>query len=226
VYQARAIDTRAEQRDEDVCCRQRAYAVWLVTNPAFRRERDALREDMAAHVRTRGCFPRLGCCPPFDDPWPLPPEELPFLLFFRRWSLASLVTWDLPEPMRPDLLGRPALDRVTASGAGVSLFVPWYLLRDGALDLPQLARDLNALHGTTHLDGWFRPAPGEADPLGYSRLGHQYFLYRYGRLALGTRYPERLRGNIGRLDDAFGDYLGVSTESVRKVRQDLDRNLS
>jgi hypothetical protein len=136
------------------------------------------------------------------------------------------VTWNLPEPLCPEPFGHLTIDSQTASEAGVVLFLPWYVLRDGTLDLLQLARDLQVAHDTKHLEPWLSLSSRQDHALGYKRLEYQFAIYRYWHLALTPRYGQRIKRMTERLDAIFGDRLSVSSENVRKVRQELARSLS
>ena len=219
-YRRKQIENREEERASSVRVRQRAYAMSLVKQELFRAERDQLRAE------THGDVQRLGFIPSVPRSYlgvavPMPPEGALFLPFYRRWSLSGLITWDLPEPLCPELFGHMTIDEHTASEAGVILFLPWYLLRDGTLDLLQLARDLQVAHDTKHLEPRLSLSSQQDHALGYKRLEHQFALYRYWHLALAARYGLRIRRMTERLDDIFGRYLQVGTDTVKKVRLDL-----
>ena len=77
-----------------------------------------------------------------------------------------------------------------------------------------------------HLSDWLYPnQPGE-DRLGYDRLEYMFFLYRYYYLSLLVRYYHRLRGKVERLDSVLAANWGIQSETVRKLRPRLARDLA
>jgi hypothetical protein len=121
------------------------------------------------------------------------------------------------EPPSPG--GRAVTQTVlTLSGAGVTLFLPWHLLRDQHFQLREVAKHLRTLYDTDHLDDWLQVGQ-EGDPkMGFRRYGHLFTLYRYRRLVLEARYASRVRGRQGALDGVFAGLLGVGAGSVKKLR--------
>jgi hypothetical protein len=215
----RGMDDQREQTS----LRLRAYVMWLLEEENFREERAALQSDRGHLVEAAGVFPRLPrsrlgerSTPARHDP------SWGFILFYRRWSLDTFITWDLPCPVHPELLGAVTLDTFSASQAGVVLFVPWSLLRDQHLDLHVLAERLRALKSPDHLKGWCDPLATKGVSSRYERLGYRLAIYRYLHLVLHRRYGDALRGNIGRVENALAAFLGVDTETVRKMRQALN----
>lgn len=233
--------------------RSAAYAGWLVGDPRFREERDKLRVAGEEQVAAWGGFPAhrhsfLGERPWSSGSQPVAvvrkkswssgrwltevaaanaPHTL-FLLFFRRWGLDTLLTWDLPVPMRPELhgvvtrdtsvLGGPG-ETSTLADAGVNLFLPWYSLADKGLSLHELANPLRALRDPDHLKDWLSPPRGDVKELGYVRLRRALTLYRYRELVLARRYAERLDGNVEKLDRAFARFMDIKIQSVMVSRR-------
>jgi len=122
--------------------RKQAYAGWLLVNSRFRDEVRSLRTNWATLVQQIGRFPRYPrwlisaeCDPDIPNDFR---EDL--LAFYRQWGLDQMATWDLPVPMEPDLVGGMLSDLHLLSETGVTLFVPWYLLRGEKLNLQDLAR--------------------------------------------------------------------------------------
>ena len=152
-------------------------------------------------------------------------------MFLQRWGLERFCTWDLPVPAAPALATFNQLGAASLS-TGMSLFVPWYLLRHRSLTIYDLA-DLNCF-GTPldHLDDWFE---GSAKKWGFDRYAKLLELYVYRDLALMRRYPSRLTGKTEVLDQAFSAYWSGTAdapedslkgvESVRKLRLHMDRRL-
>ncbi|HEY7427211.1 MAG TPA: hypothetical protein VH682_23455 [Gemmataceae bacterium] len=120
------------ERRERVEDRQDAYAGWLVTNPDFHREARTLRERWEGVVRAIRRFPTL---PVWFIPDVTADMDLPagfredFEAFYCRWNLETMQTWDWPAPMEPDFVGGLRKGIKLLSEAGMTLFIPWYMLR-------------------------------------------------------------------------------------------------
>jgi hypothetical protein len=218
-------------RYEDVAARRAAaYTGWLVMSPLFRLERDQLREAWGAYVGENEGFPVLlresflGF--PVERPDRVGKGHAAFMLFYRRWCLQTFLTWELPLPILPRLHGVEPSREAWLSEAGVQLFLPWYILRDGRFRLDELARHLQHLDNPAHLAGWLDTVTERREALGDTRLRNSFILYRYQTLALQSRYAGRMSWHAARQDAAFAQFLGVSEESVRHLRLHLQRRLS
>jgi hypothetical protein len=207
-----------KQLEDDLHLRAVAYTSWLVTNPRFRLERDAVRTKWDERVAELGHFPIHRRSFLGEPPDPVGPEEARMLHFYRRWGLDTFATWELPVPMSPQLFHTFYADHVTLPQAGLLAFLPWYALRDERLTLKDLTKQLAAATRPEHLAGWMARGTEAKKKLGYQRLRHTLVVYRYWVLGLASRYPERLENHTERLDQAFATFMGLSTDSVKKVR--------
>jgi len=213
----RSYFARQATLERDAASRRIAYSGWLVTNQQYLWERDALREIGEGLVAASGGFPHLSPSFMDEEPGSADPIRLRFRLFYRRWCLDRLITWDLPWPMGPELAGIHSHDPSDLGDAGVTLFVPWSLLRDKNLILSDLVEQWKIARNLSHLRGWLEPKTGGKGPLGGLRLANQLRLFRFRQLALASRYP--LLGRVERLDIAFASFLGLEDpQSVRKLR--------
>lgn len=216
--------------------RQRGYVGWLVTDPIFRHHRDGFRNKWESVIRNIGGFPSLPMSLMGENPQPPDPEYQDFYNDYKAlcitWGLDGFATWDLPQPMRPGL-GDPSLYHLPSIQAGgVIAFIPWYLLRDKDIKLDELVRRIRLAKGPEHLKDWLDHKP---KGWGHDRLGVMLDIYIYIELCLKSRYEERLKRNLERLDRAVGYFLlgspskdaGVEQESenVRKIRQAMNRRL-
>jgi hypothetical protein len=204
--------------------RQRAYVAWLVCNQTFRRERDQLREDYGS-VYNMGRFPREPTIDLAGWSESSDPPAKAYVTLYRRWGLSTLTTWDLPLPLEVER--RDASSRLTVNtpGPGLTLFVPWYALRDRQLDLHAMAGQALQSPDLSHLTEWFKVKARGDDRLGYIRLGYQYRIYRNLVLALRPRYKTRLRKQMETIDKAFASFVKRDVETIRKVRQDLTNKI-
>lgn len=136
---------------------QAAYAGWLVSNAGYRAELRHFRSRWEHAVRLAGRFPRV---PMWAIPDPTEGAALPTgfrdecYRFFPRWELDTLLTWDWPVPMEPDLSVGLREDMDLISAGGMVVFVPWYLLRGAQLDLRQVAQQSRLAATPDHLFGW------------------------------------------------------------------------
>ena len=221
----RAYEHRAEDR-------QLGYLGWLVTNPGFRKHRDVFRATWEAKIREEGGFPEVPISLFGDAPAGTPKRERPFksdyMQFFKHWALQLMAAWELPIPMRPEMMG-PSLYHLPSVGeAGILLFVPWYLLRDKDVGLREAALHQQFLLGPPQLDEWMS---GQPKQWGYERYGLMFRLYVHLELGLKQRYRQQLQRQAGKVDHALARFLKpeqesfVSAETIRKVRQEMNRRL-
>jgi hypothetical protein len=207
--------------------RQDAYAGWLALNPEYRREVRQFRQRWDHAVLAVGRLPRLPVWLLGDNTGG---SDLPSGFrescneFFCRWGLETLLTWDWPVPLEPDFHTGLRTDFNTLSASGMVLFVPWYLLRGGKLDLGDVARSSRLAAAPDHLRGWVdNRTDGTADKLGDVRYATVRWLYRFDELVLAKRYPAACKGNRQRLDRAFATVLGCDEDSVKKLQRRLQR---
>jgi hypothetical protein len=116
--------------------------------------------------------------------------------------------------------------------AGLTLFLPWYLSREKDLKLREVCEQQAILMRPSHLAGWLE----RTKHFGHERSAVMLNLYVYLELALKARYGDRIRGNTQALDYALGHFLVAcslggdvdlsSEESIRKIRQEMQRRLA
>ncbi len=217
----------AAQRERTVS-RQAAYAGWLLLNATYRAELRHFRECWARAVRDAGRFPRL---PLWAMPDPTEGAALPYgfrdacYKFFARWGLDTLLTWDWPVPMEPDLNVGLRENVNLLSSAGAVLFVPWYLLRGGALDVRDVVQQCRLASAPDHLSGWVNKQGDRREGVGDARYATIRWLYRYHQLVLRRRYPGACEGNLLRLDSAFAAVIEREEDTIKKHRLELRRTL-
>jgi hypothetical protein len=215
--------------------RRWGYVGWLATDPGFRRARRLFRDKWLKRIEALGGFPDFPMSYFGERPSSPKVKDRPFydgcIGFYRSWSLHSLATWDLPIPMRPDTF-QPSLYHLPATDdAGITIFVPWHLLRDKDLKIAELTKHKLTLKSQPHLEGWFN---GEKN-WGYDRFAIMLKLYVYLELCLKARYPDRVAGHLEKLDYALGYFLAQhasaqevhlsKADSIRKIRQEMARRL-
>jgi hypothetical protein len=212
--------------------RQIAYAGWLTSQKAFQIDRIGFLRKWSKTIKKRGQFPEVPRSILGERPPRVPKREqnyyASFMMFYQKWGIRSFASWELPIPLAPELDG-PSLDHIPSiSGAGLSIFIPWYLLRDKHIRLDDVT-DLKRISvPPKHLTEWLDKRPKN---WGYDRYALMLRLYVYRECCLIRRYQRQTRGNMSALDRALGAFLcnrpgsAVVEETVRKVRQELQRRL-
>lgn len=220
-------ESQAIARRNTIATSKHAYVGWLVSNREFRTEVSALSVAWGNVVRTVGKFPVFPRWPLHDRG-----EEFPeglrddFQAFYQRWGLEQMLTWEWPVPMEPDLVGGMVKESDLISEAGLALFVPWYLLRTGKLDLRELARGTRSVNTPAHLSEWVQKSRRKQDELCDLRYERLASLYRFLVLGLRQRYPQQCRRQTNKLDYALARALDLKDESIRKSRLELQRSLA
>lgn len=221
--------------------RLQGFAGWLVTNPVFRGEVSFLEEQWDQ-------WPRLVSNPPDRDildralPSGMTGLELKQMSelfaaarnFLDRWCLARMDTWDLPIPVPPVQLTNDPVPTNDLHSTGVSLFIPWSLLADRDLKVEEILEYHRSRQDLSHLDGW--TCSGRINSWGVERHAKLLTVFVYLELAIKQRYPNRLRGNLRKLDAAFRVFWGpppaddealiAGAETARKIREELKRRLA
>lgn len=228
-HETREQEQRLEKMRDDVETRQCAYVGWLLTNGQYREELGLLRDRWEGAVRDAGRFPTL---PTWGSPDPTADIRLPdgcrdeFYGFLCCWCLDTFLTWDWPVPMEPDLAGGMRERVPLLSSAGVQIFLPWFMLRGGKLDLREYAQYARFGTAPDNLWGWVNQRTGrKGEDLGDVRHAVLRWLYRYYELALRRRYPASCRGNVQRLDRALASVIQRDEDTIKKLRQRLRRAL-
>jgi hypothetical protein len=206
-----------------------AYLGWLLTNPEFLTERDALRERHDAALRA--CTTRIWPLPSTGDlhrcphgPDGLPADTLPrdFLVFYRRWELATMTTWELPQPAGVNLGGPAVPAHLLASEDAPAVQLPATVRLPDRYPLREVLRG----HLDPHLAEW-KQVLDQRHPAGrrFEWFKRAFRLLLLHQLTLAAGYPERVAGRLERLEHAYARYLGTGQESVRKLRQSIERRL-
>ena len=214
----RKLQEAEQTRQAEAELRGLAYTGWLVTNSQFCAERDQVRAVWEPAVAAVGRFPALRLSVLGERGDPVSADEAELFIFYRRWGLRSFLTWDLPLPIRPQFFQILYADTLTLGSAGLLLFLPGHLLRDEHFTLKDLARHLQMIQGPDHLSGWLNKPGSAARKLGHTRLKNLLIVFWCWTLVLTRRYGARLAGSTAHLDQALAGYLGLSTDSVKKLR--------
>lgn len=218
-----------ERRVEE---RQLGFLGWLVTDPGFRKCRKRFRSAWKDKIRKSGAFPEVPRSLMGETPDGTAELDRPFkadyMQFFQHWSLQSMATWELPIPMRPEIMGRSLYYLPSISEAGVVLFVPWYLLRDKNIGLREATLHQQSLLGPPQLNEWMS---GKPKKWGHERFALMFRLYVYLELSLKQRYGLRPKWRTGTVGRALARFLkpdrnpDIAEATVGKVRKEMNRRL-
>jgi len=189
-----------------------AYAGWLVTNAQFlgevallqERQKDLLRSlsDEAAGSAVR--------------------EEMN--RFLAKWQLAGMSSWDLPEPQGPNLGGIDFPAATQRGAATVKLELPLTTRLPARFPIRDLISEIRREEALPHLAEWQEILSTERSAgLGIERFGRILHIRFFRDIVLASRYESRLSATVEAQDRAFGGYLGLSPESIKKLRQQANR---
>lgn len=224
------------QMHEWIDARKSGYAGWLVTHANFQKARRQFRLEWESRIRELGGFPTMPMSFTGAAPSSPPEKHREFWEdcqeFYREWALQGLATWELPIPMRPETIGPSLYYSPQIEEAGISLFLPWYLLRDKDLKLREVVEHRLKLMPPLQLREWLEE---RSENWGYERFAIMLKLYIYIELCLKKRHANRIKKKIGKLDVAFGSFLRgdsavgdvdlAAADSVKKIRLEMQRRL-
>jgi len=202
----------------------RGYLGWLLTNPTFLDEHDALINE---HVSVIGSWGTAAFAQPLPPPHfdsastseqaAFRVADARFVPFFNRWRLLGLAAPYLPVPMQPQFAGslpETMLGRYSAVG-GLFVIPDTFPVpsRDefrGLLD--------DALHGSPpdHLDGWMQiVGAGNTGRQTIPKYARIFVLQHFWRV-LHHRHATALRRQVRRLEHVFGHFLQAGAQSIRQ----------
>jgi len=213
----------------------RGYCGWLVTNPDYLKERDTLFDTWRSRLATDG-IPQSG--PTFFGKMPLSDfiravsdeEEVRFLKdferFYARWRLQHLITRELPEPLGPQIPVLTPLALLThMRTGGVTLYQPDTMPIPSRDRLREVLEGVRVSHENEHLKEWIAMVAANRYNDHSIRCYGQIFVLHFYWTVFEERHPKVMTGNIGRIQEAFADYLAVSAEAVKKYRDRIRERL-
>jgi hypothetical protein len=220
------------QRVDPLLERLDAYRGWLVTDPQFCEELQALLQRWGSLVAQLKHFPRYPV-EVMNGPIGRRPKGArdvtqefvrDFNGFFDRWELEGLATWDLPLPRGGNLTGLPLPSSVASPPTQVVLQVSPVLSLRADYPLHHLVEEAQRAQISEHLKGWLDVVRRQhARDLRFLRFRRMFLLHFYRDTVLGSRYRGRFAGHIEALDRAFGRFLGrLSEDSVKRVRTQMN----
>ncbi len=197
-----------------VGARMQAYLGWLVTEPAYRSELEALRGQGEAVVSEWPDVAAFNRIPTAEDAQRLgiPVSDVAarfyesYRQFCRRWCIEHLVTWDLPVPCNPAWgVSVGALSR-DASDQGVLLIVPFTFIPHGKVDLLDMFERIQQTAAPDHLRGWIDKGSASRMGEGEYRFASLFLFHHYWNL-IHDRYGERAARRRTKTKAAIGEFL-------------------
>ena len=203
-----------------------AYCGWLLSNPQFLEEHDALFENRMFVCREHGIPKRqltnLSDLPEEYKPYFQPPDSFgaaaakDFSTFFDRWRLQGMAAPYLPEPLsaRLPVIGLALVTNQMLAGGRV-FYLPDILPVLGNNDLRLILEDiLRSRTAPEHLAGWMRIVRASNSAKNQMvALARRFQLDHFWRV-LHLRHAAALDRQIQRLEYAFAAFLGVNVSSV------------
>ncbi len=214
----------------------RGYLGWLVTNPTFLEERDALFTQWKLEIQKNG-IPRSG--PTMFGP--IKHTELiteirkkntksylaDFASFYARWRLQHLVTRELPEPLQPKIPILQPLSLLThLEAGGISYYQPDTVPIPPRDEIRGHLEDLRKSRGGEHLGEWKEVVSTDR--------GNDHALRRYSRIfvlhfywkILDQRHPKIFTNRVTKIKSAFGSFLGADVKTVEAIRTQIRQRLN
>ena len=212
----------------------RAYAGWIVTNPRFRAELAVVAKRWRMRIAHHG-LPRVGSSGRgilFHPGEPIQRQDestfiAEYAVLCRRWRLAGLASLDLPIPVPNHLtVEPPSLTRWHTRMGGGGIHVADIYAVPSRDQFQQIIGDLQAHTRSDHLEEWsdivHRRAPGG---VGLMRYGHALAVNHFWNV-VRSRYAVEIRDNTTAVDEAIGQGLGQSAETVRQTRLLIQQRLA
>jgi hypothetical protein len=191
-----------------------AYAGWLMTNPNFLTEVIALREqtrELESEVFEEG----RGYL--FD-------AEMN--AFCARWQLAKMASWDLPEPQGPNFAGIDLPESSRRDAEQVKLELPLTMRIPARMPIRDIVSEISNAAEQLHLREWQMILDRDSDDGSGLRQFRSIFQIQFFRnVVLASRYLDRFKGRVEPLDRAFGRFLELGEDSVKKLRLKIERRL-
>jgi hypothetical protein len=213
----------------------RGYCGWLMTNPTFREEHDALFKTWHEWVSEYGIpgptIVKLGTSPPPKGYKECDNDALKafydaFEDFLRRWRLNRLVAPEVPEPIGPYLAPLSASEALRRIHMGGALFhLPDIFPIPSRDELRNVLDDGRAGDTPEHLVEWatiIRSGnKGKKELYAFGRRFELQHLWR----ALHQRHGKALHGAGSALLSVMSEQLSVSTGTIRRDLVEIKKRL-
>ncbi len=191
-----------------------AYAGWLITNPAFLTGVSEIRQRTPNLIsKFSNAETELLIDPAMDA-------------FCGKWQLAGMATWDLPEPQGPNLAGIGLPESARRGNESVSIELPLSMRLPARLPIGRIAAEIRNQAAQPHLAEWLEilERSGKKGP-GFGQFTDILKIQFYRNIVLMRRYGQRFVGNVEPLDLAFGSFLSLSQDSIKKLRLAIQKRI-
>src|SRR5262245_31370727 len=101
-----------------------------------------------------------------------------FNIFYRRWGLDRLLTWELPLPLNIVRCEVSHLAGQAPPFDGAALLIPWPMLRGDQVDFQASLAELRRTRGPEHLRDWLTSEQEGESANGQITYQRLFFLYR------------------------------------------------
>lgn len=214
----------------------RGYVGWLMTNPQFLSERDALLRDWSDVISDRGLLlsgptvrQKPQNSPQIEIVYDKRSKEYVDALdkFFKRWRLLHLVTPELPEPLSPQIGDVDVASLLTnRAGCGVVSFQPDTMPIPPRDDLRDSIEDARAGPDQVHLGEWLAMVHKSKESRNAIRGFEIKFVLNHYWNVIRSRYATLFDGNIGNVEKSLAEFLKLKISAVRNHRRVIARRLA
>jgi hypothetical protein len=193
----------------------RAYAGWLMANPAFREEHDRLLERHWREIRSRGSFDSIHTMHSSAES-ETTRRQSECLQFYSRWRLQKLEGPGLPIPLAPQVPDIWNISRANPRNGVRVISIPDISPISGQGNVVETLEDsLRGGDHPQHLAEWLDIASRENVAKNmlpaYERQFHLQHFWR----VLQHRFSDAFARRKTALRDAFAEYLRVSEDTIK-----------
>jgi hypothetical protein len=201
----------ANERLQPLYHQGQSYLGWLLTNPTFLEE----LADMRRQRRPRSF-----------RPMPEDTAQDRFPAFLDRWVLTGMTSWDLPIPEGPKVPALSTQTTVTRQQSPVAVELPITMPLPTRYPLRDMMGDVARQLTPHHLAEWREVVERKSEGQGTASFRRMFQVHFWLHYAIERRYPNRIAGHIEPLDKAFGAYLELTVDAIKKVRQAITKRLN
>ena len=215
---------------------QRAYRGWLLTNPEFLEEHDALLDKWMPFVAQIG-FQKfgVGLFSATEMPTAVPSEGIlklrecdqDFYAFLQRWRLQALVAPYLPVVAAVSLTSESQFpERFLPATGSVYLAVPDIApIPPAALLRPALQRARHPTAESVHLKEWYELVVIEKNHEKQFQLYIRLFVLQHFWRTLMSRHEDKTKGKLGKLKEVFAQFHDIDAASLNHWMVELRKEL-
>jgi hypothetical protein len=215
---------------------QRAYRGWLLTNPEFLEEHDALLDRWMPFVAQIGLQKfGVGLLSATEIPTGEPSEDIlklrecdqVFYAFLQRWRLQALAAPYLPVVAAVSLTSESQFpERFLPATGSVYLAVPDIApIPPAALLRPALQRARHPCAESDHLKEWHSLVLIQTKREKQFQVYIRWFVLQHFWRAFMSRHEEKSKRKLGELKKVFAKYLGIDAATLNSCMVKLRNKL-